>query len=478
MTAGHQLELFFPLHDSDLGPGAADWPDAGLSLGDWRPELYGGFASAAAQMPRVLAVHRGGEVSVDPALEDGAAGLGGGTLALLVTPQGDATMCLSVSLHGGLDAFMSTLQALRDEAAGHRVLYDGVTPLEALASTGGPALARRLAACEQRGPVASQHACVIDTSEISLFWDGPEVSVEADVADIVDFVTVGRLVYYDAYPYGRTPVRRGQSGVSFPALANRYARTLAAVAPNGSVITGHADGLVAGMVLSHVIVHGAKQRADAVRGRAYADLAILKEAEKLEAGTSGVEASDETRSTVAGLIEGAGRHRVALAFGAEAYLDIEPVIPSSVIGSYHRALVAATRAGEGIATANLLLVRLDEALSARLAVVRAAERASDEARNTHLARVGGILAAIAIILTFVFGVYSSDAKPYGSEPLVQFKAGFIAFVIAVCALIYLIWSIYRGDWRLRRPGPLSTALRRRARASRDPDDGEDEISAW
>lgn len=86
-------------------------------------------------------------------------------------------------------------------------------------------------------------------------------------------------------------------------------------------------------------------------------------------------------------------------------------------------------------------------------VVVAAERQQDEARNAHLTRVGGILAAVALVLTFVLGVYRSDAAPIGDKPLASLTLGYIAFVLVACALAYVIFAVYRGDWRLRRRVP-------------------------
>jgi len=80
-------------------------------------------------------------------------------------------------------------------------------------------------------------------------------------------------------------------------------------------------------------------------------------------------------------------------------------------------------------------------LSTLRTVVVTAERRRDEARNTHLTRVGGLLAAIALVFTFIFGVYGSNAGPYGTKPVVTLTLGYLAFVVAVVALVYLIgWS--------------------------------------
>jgi hypothetical protein len=366
---------------------------------------------------------------------------------------------------GDLDAVMGTLQAVRDEAAGHRVLYEGAAPLDALRERVSPAVRERLESCRQTGPVASRHLCIVDPDQIPLLPEAPGAEVERDVADAVDLRAIGRLVYYDALPYAATPIRRAQSGVAFPDLANRYAGTVAAVSPNGSVIVGHAEGLVAGMVLAHVIVQGAKQRAAAVREAAYADLSTLAAVESqvalAGAGAAGL------RDSVVELAERAGRHRVALAFGAEAYLDIESVVPSSVIGSYHRALVAAERADEAVRTATLLVDRLDEALGALRAVVVAAERQHDELRSAHLTRVGGILAAIALVLTFVFGVYGANPAPAGPG-LPDVSLGYGAFLVAAVALVYVIGAIYRGDWGLWRLA-VPAVQRLRARPPAGPE---------
>jgi hypothetical protein len=460
MSGRQGLELLFPLRYRDATPRPVPWPQPVLRLDDWSRSLYAGFDRVASQMPCPHAVHTGVPVSVEPALPLDAAPFGHGTLALFVTPQGDAVICLSVAVDGGLDPFMRTLRAVRDHDAGHHVCVDGVLPIQALAARSSGAMQNRVAACEQVGPVSSQHVCLIDTDQIPLLRTAPGGVVERDVAKAVDLEVIGRLVYYDAY--ANTPLRSAQSGVRFPPLANRYDGTVAAVSPNGSVIAGHADGLTAGMVLAHVIVLGAMQRARAVRAAAYADLAALTAIETDVAArpVGGVAGGQvDLGSRVADLAERTGRHRVALAFGAEAYLDIEPIVPSSVIGSYHRALIAVTRTGEAIGTANLLVDRLSEALGALRAVVVAAERRHDEARNTHLTRVGGLLAAIALVLTFVFGVYGSNAGPVGKQPLVDFRPGYLVFFLAILALVYIIGSIYRGNWSWWRRGLVDARAR-------------------
>lgn len=455
---GDRIELLFPLREPASGGRSGPWPATDLRLEDWSPQLYRGFGRVARQLPVPHAIVRDARVSVEPALGPRAAALGSGTVTLMVTPQGDATICLSVAVAGSLDMLLLTLRALRDRSAGHRVLVGGETPLDALRASGPAPLRERLERCSQVSPVAAQHVCVVDAARLGLLRESPAA---ADVADAVDLQGVGRLLYYDALPYGAAPIRRAQSGIAFPALANRYAGTLAAVSANGSVVSGHADGLVAGMVLANVIAQGAKQRAGEVRAAAYADLVELTtveaRAESLPYATDAIAA--ELGRNVTRLAERTGHHRVALAFGAEAYLDVEAVVPSSVIGSYHRAVVAETRAEQAVATASVLIDRLDEAVAALRAVVTATERALDEARTKHLTRVGGILAAIALVLTFVFGVYGSNAAPIGDKPLADFRAGYLAFFVLVLALAYVIGAIYRGSWRLWGPATTESQLR-------------------
>jgi len=456
MRAGHRLELFFPLQERDAAASPAAWPVAEHTLDDWSPGLYGGFARVAAQMPRVIALREDVRVGVTPALPVGAAALGTGTLALLVTPQGDAVVCIGVDVAGDLDAVMATVRAVRDHDAGHVVVVDGSPPFVALTAAADGELQARLEACTQGGTVASMHVCLIDDAQIPLL----PVTAEEDVEEGVDLAAIGRLVYYDAYR--GTPIRAAQAGVTFPPLANRYGGTIAAVSPNGSVLVGHHAGLAAGMVLAHVIVLGAKQRARAVRAAAYADLERLGTLDTeiaAEADATPAEDAEDLAGQVAALAERAGRHRIDLAFGAEAYLDIEPVVPSSVIGSYHRALVEATRTTQAVGTANLLVDRLIEALGALRAVIGVTERRQDEVRNAHLTRVGGLLAAIALVLTFVFGVYGSNAGPIGKEPLVAANIGYALFLLAALALAYTIGSIYLGHWSLWR---LVRIRRRRA----------------
>jgi Mg2+ and Co2+ transporter CorA len=223
------------------------------------------------------------------------------------------------------------------------------------------------------------------------------------------------------------------------------------------------------MVLSHVLVWGIRVRAASVRSAAYDDLRMLYELERSVAAV--LEPTDHQadeaalatmRDELSKLSARCGRNRVELAFGAEAMLDVEVVIPSSIVGHYHRSVVRVSRVSDMVKTATLLIERLESAVATLRIVVETAEREADERRNAHLAKVGGFLAAVGLVLTFVFGFYGSNVAPIGTRPLFANSGGYQAFAVAGVLLTYAVAAaLLRDPWlqlgrlgreRLRRPG--------------------------
>jgi hypothetical protein len=427
-------------------------------------------------MPRVLA-QADVALTVEPPLSSECAKVDRAEVRLLVGALGDAVLLLSCELHGSLNPLMETLRRLRDADAGHVVTFRDPNdrcaraPLEAVYHMADAELRRALEGWET-SDIGSGHIVELDPNDVPVFSTGPPESAHNAIVcspDNVDTALVNRILFYDAEPYRSARLRPAFAGTVYPVITNRYEGTLAAVGPNGALLVGYSERFTRAMVLSHVLIRGIRLRAERVRGAAFQDLRLLYDVEREVASVLAPDdhQRDEPalrlmRTRLSELSERCGRHRVELAFGAEAMLDVEVIIPSSIVGNYHRSVVTVSRVSDMVATATMLVERLESAVTAMRIVVETAEREADERRNAHLAKVGGMLAAVGLALTFVFGFYGSNVVPIGTRPLFAASDGYLAFTALGVLLFYAVVAVVlRDPWlrlgrlgreRLRRPG--------------------------
>ena len=108
-------------------------------------------------------------------------------------------------------------------------------------------------------------------------------------------------------------------------------------------------------------------------------------------------------------------------------------------------------AGGAVTTAGLL-DRASRAVAARRDVVRAAERAGDEARVQRVTVVAGILSVVALFSGVFFGFFGSNASPVMADSRPFLSPIYLSFYIVlatILALVVLMFVLIRRRFPLR-----------------------------
>jgi hypothetical protein len=237
-----------------------------------------------------------------------------------------------------------------------------------------------------------------------------------------------------------TAVRPEFAGVKFPVATNRVPGTLAAVGPAVTVLVNQPETLEGWIVWSSIELTCSLSRLRQIRGAVYR---VLSEMEK------GVESEQHqednytiARRRLALLSRRLGRLELELAFGVEAYLDVQFVLSAANLAQYHRAAASAMGLVDGVATTSDLLDRASKAVSSRRDVVRSAEKAADEVRVQRVTVAAGFLSAFAVVTGIFFGFFASDASPVVRGRPSYFSLTYVIFYVILAGLLLAISTLF------------------------------------
>lgn len=235
-------------------------------------------------------------------------------------------------------------------------------------------------------------------------------------------------------------VRPDFAGVKFPVATNRVPGTLAAVGPAVTVLVNQMETLEGWIVWSGIELTCSLSRLRQIRGSVYVVLSEMEKGVRKEQRQE----DDYTvvRRRLALLSRRLGRLELELAFGVEAYLDIQFVLSAANLAHYHRAAASAMGLVEGAVTTSDLLDRASKAVASRREVVRSAEKAADEVRVQRVTVAAGFLSAFAVVSGIFFGFFSSQASPVVQNRPSYFSLGYFMFYVVLTALLLAISALF------------------------------------
>jgi hypothetical protein len=358
-------------------------------------------------------------------------------LSIFRLPYGGIVLCLVLTFKVDL---LQTVEVLRRTTFNWtEIRLDDLSVADAASSIPGMReLIETVAIGADIHQVLSADASLIQFFREPAFQPGDDYGLrrehEASPAD-VDEALVRSLAVRST-----TAMRPDFAGVKFPVATNRVPGTLAAVGPAVTVLVNQPETLEGWIVWSSIELTCSLSRLRQIRGSVYLVLSEMERGVKTEQRQE----DDYTvvRRRLALLSRRLGRLELELAFGVEAYLDIQFVLAAANLAQYHRAAASAMGLVEGVGTTSDLLERASKAVSSRREVVRSAEKAADEVRVRRVTVAAGFLSAFAVITGIFFGFFASNASPVVRGKPSYFSVSYFMFYVVLAALLLAISTLF------------------------------------
>ena len=395
------------------------------------------FRRAAAQMPMLLGRQSFSSISfTEPALDYAFDEVVPADLSIFRLPYGGIVLCLVLTFKADL---AQTVEVLRRTTFNWpEISLDGLN-LDAAASS----IPRMGELIETLRIGADIHQVLAaDPSLIQFFRRPRSESSEAELRaeDQTSPADVDEGLVRSLAVRETTAIRAHFAGVKFPVATNRVPGTLAAIGPAVTILVNQPETLESWIVWSGIELTCSVSRLRQIRGNIYL---VLSEMEK------GVQAEQRhgddytvVRRRLALLSRRLGGLELELAFGVEAYLDIQFVLSAVNLAQYHRAAATAMGLADGVDTTSDLLERAARAVASRRDVVRSAEKAADEVRIQRITVAAGFLSAFAVVSGIFFGFFSSQASPVVKGERSYFSLAYFVFYAILAGLLFGIGALF------------------------------------
>jgi hypothetical protein len=234
-----------------------------------------------------------------------------------------------------------------------------------------------------------------------------------------------KLIYRSDLPY-----RKEFSAISYPHELNRRPGSTAAVGPYVSMLSNQQDYIENAALLSAIQAVASWVRLREIRETAYADLRLFRDTEPTRRSLL------SRRHTLERVVNQLSDLELELSYTVESPADLEILVPSLRVASYHNALFDCMGLCGKAETVGRMLGRLDRSVRAEFTAIESIERRADDDRRLRWTVAVGFLSTVALPITLALAFFGVNAREV-DQKLSMFDSRYLPLYVFIAAIVAL-----------------------------------------